>query len=63
MTLTDQFDPILTDPAIITRSDYAPTEYDRYGEWARKFFGFGCHQEYKDNDARIARAAGSRTRH
>ncbi|HET6586491.1 MAG TPA: hypothetical protein VFJ01_13400 [Oleiagrimonas sp.] len=57
MTLTDGFDHALTDPAVITRSDHAPTEYERYGDWARKFFGYGYHQEYKDSEATRSRLA------
>ncbi len=58
MRLTDRFDSALTDPAIITRSDHAPTDYERYGDWARKFFGYGYHHEHKDDDAVGARMTG-----
>ncbi len=54
MTPNDHFDTALADPAIITRSDHAPTDYERYGDWARKFFGRGCHQEYKDSETVLA---------
>lgn len=58
MTLTDRFDSTQTDPAIITRSDHSPTDCERYGDWARKFFGYGCHQEYKDSDVTLTRMSG-----
>ncbi len=58
MTLTERFDSGLTDPDIITRSDHAPSDYERYGDWARKFFGYGCHQEYKDSATSMAHVAG-----
>ncbi len=48
MTPTDRFEPAMADGCIITRSDHAPTPYERYGDWARKFFGYGCHHAYKD---------------
>lgn len=51
MTPSDRFEPGSMDRDIITRSDHAPTEYERYGNWARKFFGYGYHQEFKDSDA------------
>lgn len=51
MSLSDRFEPRLMERDVITRSDHAPTDYERYGDWARKFFGYGYHQEYKDNDA------------
>lgn len=58
MTLSDRFEPRLMDREIITRSDHAPTDYERYGDWARKFFGYGYHQEYKDGDNALDHAAG-----
>lgn len=57
MTLNDRFDSALADPAIVTRSDHAPTDYERYGDWARKFFGHGWHQKYKDSDTALTHAS------
>jgi len=35
---------------VITRSDRAPTNHERYGDWARKFYGNGYHEMFKDAD-------------
>lgn len=53
MTPNEGFNPELADPAIVTRSDHAPTDYERYGDWARKFFGHGWHQKYKDSETTL----------
>ena len=33
---------------VITRSDHAPTNHERYGNWAQKFYGNGFHEAFKD---------------
>jgi hypothetical protein len=45
-------DAIATTPyanEIITRSDHVPSDLERYGNWAQKFYGGGYHQTYKDS--------------
>lgn len=34
---------------IITRSDHMPTALERYGEWARKYYGNGCNRWHNDS--------------
>lgn len=63
MTPSDRYEPRLMDRDIITRSDYVPTDYERYGNWARKFFGYGHHQAYKDSAATLARTTPTPTQH
>lgn len=56
MIPNERFDMSQADPTIVTRSDHAPSDYERYGNWARKFFGHGWHQKYKDSDAALTGA-------
>lgn len=44
MHLSDRLEPAAALQGIITRSDRVPTACERYGDWARKFFGYGYHQ-------------------
>ncbi|HEX7339993.1 MAG TPA: hypothetical protein VF271_08690 [Rhodanobacteraceae bacterium] len=53
MSAYEGFELRLMDRDIITRSDRAPTERERYSSWARKFFGYGCNERYKDSDAAL----------
>jgi hypothetical protein len=48
MILFDSFDSVQAAHDIITRSDQVPTDHERYGQWARKFYGGGYHQAFKD---------------
>jgi hypothetical protein len=41
---------------VITRSDHAPTNNERHGDWARKFYGCGFHEMFKDTEAPAAHA-------
>ncbi|HEX7342415.1 MAG TPA: hypothetical protein VF269_09105 [Rhodanobacteraceae bacterium] len=54
MIVSECIDTGLLDRTIITRSDHAPSDCERYGDWARKFFGCGCHQAFKDGPAVVA---------
>lgn len=47
-SMFDSFDAPTTAHDIITRSDQVPTDHERYGQWARKFYGGGYHQAFKD---------------
>jgi hypothetical protein len=52
------FDSVASAPAasdIITRSDQVPTDHERYGQWAQKFYGGGYHQAFKDIGMALAR--------
>jgi hypothetical protein len=39
---------------VITRSDHAPTNHERYGDWARKFYGSGFHEMFKDAETPVS---------
>jgi len=39
---------------VITRSDHAPTNHERYGNWAQKFYGNGFHEMFKDTETPVA---------
>lgn len=39
---------------VITRNDHAPTNHERYGHWAQKFYGNGFHEMFKDTEAPTA---------
>lgn len=53
MTAYEGFELRLMDRNIITHSDRAPTERERYSSWASKFFGYGCNERYKDADTAL----------